>query len=136
MTTAEYSRRYKEAHPDRSRAERLFRLSRPLERAKQLLRDAKHRANKVGREFSLTIEWVQERILLPCALTGLPFVFKHTLGRNPFSPSIDRIDSLLGYTPDNCRLILFTVNSARGEWSDDVLAVWARAFLKQYDSAH
>lgn len=87
--------------------------------------------------MTLTAEWAIEKLLAGnCEGTGLPFTFDVGSGHQPFAPSIDRIDSALGYTPDNCRMVITAFNHGRNEWSDDVLATWARAFLKQYDSTH
>jgi hypothetical protein len=34
-------------------------------------------------------------------------------------PSIDRIDSSKGYTPDNCRVVLWIINQAKNDISED-----------------
>lgn len=42
-------------------------------------------------------------------------------GRRPLAPSIDRIDSSLGYTRQNCRIVCAAVNYAMNVWGEDVL---------------
>lgn len=52
---------------------------------------------------------------LRCPRTGLVFVEERL---HPFTPSLDRIDSALGYTRDNCRLTTAMYNFARGNLTD------------------
>ena len=53
-----------------------------------------------------------------CSITKRPFdLTKYDMGRvNPSAPSIDRIDSKLGYVKSNIRLIVFHLNVAFNEW--------------------
>ena len=63
-----------------------------------------------------------------CAITGLPFTFEemgNTGNKNPCCASIDRIDSRLGYSLDNCRFVLLSVNIAMANWGEDIF--WAIA---------
>ncbi len=58
-----------------------------------------------------------------CAVTNTPFsleVLSHD-GRKPFAPSIDRIDSQVGYAKDNCRIVCLATNIAMNTWGDGVL---------------
>jgi hypothetical protein len=88
-----------------------------------LLRMAKKRSERNGWEFDLTKEWITERIQRnTCELSGQSFMFKNTTHNthfNPYSPSIDRIDSSKGYTKDNCRVVLACINMGIGEWGLD-----------------
>lgn len=43
--------------------------------------------------------------------------------------TIDRINQLLGYIPNNIRLISFAANTARHIWSDDDLIRFCQAVL-------
>jgi hypothetical protein len=91
-----------------------------------LLSAAKTRSKKFNLEFDLDAKWVDERLSTGhCSVSGLPFVLtKSATLKHPMSPSIDRIDSTLGYTKDNCRLVVTIYNFAKNEWSDaDVLAL-------------
>lgn len=63
-----------------------------------------------------------------CAVTGVLFSTEKISGRAPFAPSIDRVDSAKGYTPDNCRVVCVAANYAMNIWGDDVL--W-RLFKKK-----
>lgn len=53
-----------------------------------------------------------------CEVSGLPFNFEVHGKRRPFAPSIDRIDSSVGYTPTNSRLVCFAVNVGMNCWGD------------------
>ena len=78
-------------------------------------------ANAVRRnvEHSLTYEWVRERVERGvCELSGVPFVFGGN--KHPRNPSIDRIDSSRGYTPDNCRIALWMLNAGKNDAEDQV----------------
>ncbi|WP_295403742.1 hypothetical protein [uncultured Thiocystis sp.] len=58
---------------------------------------------------------------------------KDTLGystKRPWMPSVDRIDSRLGYTPDNIRLVTVAANLAMGTWGDEVLYKMADAICR------
>ena len=81
---------------------------------------------------------IKEEDILPalengyCELTGLPFDFKPPKGkvRNPYAPSIDRINSDKGYTKDNIRVVLWAVNAALSECSDEEMLLILRAMVK------
>lgn len=117
-----------------------------LERSKALYHRDKHQAKKLvcimfngarrrARDrdlpFALTKEWILNKVAAgKCELTGIAFV-AGTGVFGPFSPSLDRIDNTRGYTPDNCRLILWSVNSMKGESSDEVMFMIARALTER-----
>lgn len=53
-----------------------------------------------------------------CAITNLPMLYER---RNPRSVSIDRIDSNLGYSPDNIQLVCRFINLAKQQYSNEVM---------------
>lgn len=74
-----------------------------------------------------------------CALTGLAFHggrFGTGKAKRAFWPSIDRIDPDVGYTRENCRLVLTAVNFALNAWGDEVFMRIARAAIDAESSAH
>lgn len=68
-----------------------------------------------------------------CELTGMSFDFGKAPNGwkyNPQSPSIDRINSARGYTMDNCRVILTSLNNALSQYGDKYFEEVAIAYLK------
>jgi hypothetical protein len=64
-----------------------------------------------------------------CAVTGVAFVYDRSGGttsfQNPYSPSIDRIDSKLPYQVGNVQVVLSAVNFAKNAMSmEDFIKVW------------
>lgn len=90
-------------------------------------------AKRKERDFSLS--WDDMMFLVArsngrCELTGIAFQNITNLKlkeRQPFQPSIDRIDSTKGYVLDNCRLICVAANLAINSWGDWVLMELTRA---------
>lgn len=127
-----YTIKWARDNPDKVRAK--FRRYHIKEIHAQLWRGAKGRAKKYGHEFSLTKEWVKERIDAgTCELTGIKFIVgSKIVGRcGPYSPSIDRIDSFKGYTPDNCRVILWALNMGLSEWGEETYLHVAMEYMKK-----
>lgn len=93
---------------------------------------AKKRAASKGRANDLPDGWAKEQFARQggrCAMTGVAFVksrFKHA----PLAPSIDRIDSTLGYTPDNCRLVTYIVNCAKNQFTEAEFYAMCLAAIK------
>lgn len=101
-----------------------------------LIGAAKYRASRKNVPFTITRDDVL--VLLTsqhyrCSISGLPFQIRSERGvsasRDPWRPSIDRIDPSLGYAPGNCRLICTAANLAINEWGEDVFLTLARGIL-------
>ncbi len=93
-------------------------------RASHMLNNARARAKRRNFEFELDREWVSTKLRAGrCEVTGIPFNIQINGGRghveNSFSPSIDRIDPKFGYTKDNCRMVCWIYNRARGAFPDN-----------------
>ena len=100
-----------------------------------LMATVKKNARTRGIPVQIDHEWILsefERNGRKCAVSGIPFSksFYHGYRRRPWIPSVDRIDSNKGYTPDNCRLVCSAANYAMNEWRDDVLLSLARGVVK------
>lgn len=96
-------------------------------RTKLAIQEIRQRAAKRGLEFSLTEEWIRERLESgKCELTGIEFDLNT---KRPFSPSVDRTDSTKGYTPDNCRMVVLCYNLAKNEATDDDVLEMAKALV-------
>lgn len=82
-------------------------------------------AKKRTKEFSITLEFVidlVENAPDACPYTGVPFDYStpEKGARNPWAPSLDRIDSTKGYTPDNVEIVSTWYNVAKNGWTPDV----------------
>lgn len=105
----------------------------PNNLVKELYNSAKSRARNKGLDFSISKQWVLDRVMAGiCECTGLPFVAGQ--GRNGFSPSIDRVDNSKGYTIENSRVILWGVNAFKGEGSHADMVQMARAIVAREDA--
>lgn len=91
-------------------------------RAKILLKAAQHRSKQKGWETDLTTEFI-ERLLATgkCSVTGIPFDYSKPKGtvKNPYAPSLDRINSSKPYVCDNVRVVIWQYNLMKGELSDE-----------------
>lgn len=92
--------------------------------AMPILISAQKRAKARGMEFTLTFDWLLERLERigdRCEMTGLPFDYQLTKTawhKRPDSPSLDRIERSLGYVDGNVRIVSTAVNIAINEWGD------------------
>jgi len=82
------------------------------------------RGRKLG--FNITPEYIQKLFDScdgKCQRTGL--VFDMEIGtknkRNPYRPSIDRINSKKGYIKGNIQIVLAIVNTMKMDYTDDVI---------------
>lgn len=101
---------------------------------------ARGRAKQLGAPFTLTIEDMEamyERSSGRCEVSGIQFDM--SLGkkgwRQPWRLSLDQIEAGMGYTPENCRLVCFAVNTALGAWGSEVLLTLARGVVAKADAA-
>jgi hypothetical protein len=57
-------------------------------------------------------------------------------GRQQYNPSVDRIDSTKGYTPDNIWVISDLANRMKQEATREQLIMFAEGILKLYKENH
>ena len=95
---------------------------------------ARSRTKKGSLIFEITLEDVLKIYEIQkgsCALTNIEFSLDR-LGRkskNPFAPSLDRIDSDKGYTKENIRLVCVIVNLALNNFGDNAFDKMCRAYI-------
>jgi len=100
-------------------------------RLQMLVNASKQRAKNKNRENTITIEDV--KAIYPkdgcCPIFGIKLEFNNA-GFRETSPSIDRIDSSKGYTPDNIQIISWKANRIKGYASKQDLEMLL-AFMSQ-----
>lgn len=93
-------------------------------RAKTLLKSASRRCGNFPEKFDLDYEFILDKLNTGvCEVTGIYFDFSkpESTSKNPYAPSIDRIDSKIGYTKSNTRIVIWQYNMMKGELSDEEL---------------
>jgi hypothetical protein len=104
-------------------------------RANYLWDAAKLRAKKKGLPLTITKDWVEGKLSAGhCEVSGLPFDMSESWSKTrrcPMAPSIDQIEPGLGYTENNCRMVLTCVNLALCDWGLDFYLSIARAVLEK-----
>lgn len=115
---------------NRERAAELQRLQRRKKPWVTALSNARGRAKKSGIPYSLTLEWAESMWTGKCVATGAEF--RIGVGkRGSYSPSVDRIDSSLGYSPENCRFVLWAINRFKSDATDAEMLDIARLLVAQ-----
>lgn len=102
-------------------------------RAAHLYQGAKTRSNKNNLPIDITANWIEKKLDLGvCELTGLPFDFSppKKTQYNPYSPSVDRINSNRGYTKRNTRIVLTAVNVALNQYGEKIMLPILEALVK------
>jgi hypothetical protein len=104
-----------------------------LGRANHMFSNCRGSAKRRHIDFKITIDDVFPGVANGvCQLTGLPFDFNPHKEKenNPYAPSVDRIDNNKGYVPGNIRIVLWAVNSALGESSDEEMLPILKAMVR------
>ncbi|MBU6232196.1 hypothetical protein KGP36_06135 [Patescibacteria group bacterium] len=128
-TSAYNSKRYSENPEKFKKISKEYRRSHPYH---GLLNTARRRAEINDLPFSIDDKWLSSVWTGRCALTGLEFKTSDN-AHGPFSPSIDRVIPELGYTPENCRFILFGLNALKGTGTDADMMIIAKALMERHD---
>lgn len=96
-----------------------------------MLSRANLRAKKLNIEFTLT----KQDIVIPdkCPLLNVPFKLG-TKGDYQFSPSIDRIDPMKGYTKDNIKVISTLANTMKNSATKEQLLTFSENISKYLEA--
>lgn len=103
-------------------------------RAQRLYGNAQKRAKSQGWvEPDFGSSWIEEKIRAgSCEVTGIPFdldtqVSDTVHAKNPWVPSIDRIDSAKPYSRDNVQLVVYMYNVCKSEFNHKDVVKFCRA---------
>ncbi|MCK9468853.1 MAG: hypothetical protein M0Q49_05500 [Porticoccaceae bacterium] len=102
--------------------------------ARMLLGQARQRAKRLKVPCTLTehdIDLLLEG--MTCSVTGLSLSFTKHEGdslKNPWTPSLDRINRQLGYAAGNVRVVCWLFNHMRGDYSDENVMRVAKALVE------
>jgi hypothetical protein len=93
-----------------------------------MLWDSRKRSKKKGIEHTLTYDDLIKAFTPICPVTGVELLWKCGHGKpQENSPSLDRIDSTLGYTPDNIWIISYRINRIKNDATLEELQMLVRA---------
>jgi len=82
-----------------------------------------------NQKVTITKEWILEQYVRQakkCYHTGVIMIPSED-PRNPFQPSLERLDNDVTYTPENTVLASWAANAARGSSSVEVFREWLKA---------
>lgn len=103
-------------------------------RAQRLYGNAQKRAKALGwPEPDFGSRWIEDKIQAGvCEVTGLPFdlttqVNSTVHAKNPWVPSIDRIDSSKPYSKNNVQIVVFMYNVCKAEFAHVDVVKFCRA---------
>jgi|688.fasta_scaffold374013_2 hypothetical protein len=113
----ESTKKWRAENPEKVKANKTAWLKKPKNRVSHILGQAKQRANKNGMEFSITLD---DLLPLPdvCPVLGIKINYEGNKGQRGFvndSPSIDRLDSSLGYVKGNVKIICWRANRVKSD---------------------
>jgi len=134
MTGAERQAAYRSRNPERSKQHWRDYSNTLNGTATLLLNYANDRAKRNNLAYDLDRDFVLEKLKVgKCELTDLPFVKQISKGggRNPMTPSLDRIEPDLGYIKSNVRMICFGLNAALGNWGEETFLLFAKAMINK-----
>lgn len=121
-------------------AEKAFKT--PEGRATRMIAQTRVDARRSGKVFELDKEWLVEKLKKGiCEKTGLPFVLngkdKPELNqkstKHPFSPSLERKDSTVGYTKENTIVVCLIYNYCKNVFEEEAVEMFCRAYLNKME---
>ena len=94
--------------------------------------DCKKRAKRKNIKCNIEHEDIDHLLFINsdrCSVSGIKFKRRdESHYRNPYAPSIDRIDSSKGYIKGNIRLVAYCINNAMNEWGEDIIKEIANSY--------
>jgi hypothetical protein len=116
-----------------SAIQKRYRSNNPLNvRSTKMVCEARSKSLIKNLPFNIDFQYVYNLCKTgKCDITGIEFNTKS--GKNPYSPSLDRIVPKLGYIRGNVRVILWALNAFKNKWSDSEIYPIAKQFCKSYE---
>lgn len=107
----------------------------PVGRAKTMMKTIKQRMRKwdaihlLDFDENYLVDLMREGC---CSVTGVEFDYykQDRFKCNPYSPSVDRVDSTKFYTKDNVRMVVWQYNLMKGELTDSELRDFCERIIK------
>lgn len=96
----------------------------------------KFNAKARGYQFDITIEEIWDLFLKQnrkCKLSGLELDFSQNLSKKKQSASLDRIDSKVGYIPENVQWVHKDVNYLKNKYSEEYLLRMCRMVVNKFN---
>jgi len=94
-----------------------------------LINKAKFRAKNKNLKFEISYGFIRQKLENgKCEKTGIEFTFENNEKsfRNPYSPSIDKIDPFGDYIEDNIQVVCNFYNTSKGQMTDDEFLKFCR----------
>lgn len=143
-TSKESKQKYKKTskgkETSRRYAEKVFKT--PEGRATRMIAQTRVDARRAARIFELDKEWLVEKLKKGiCEKTGLPFVLNgkdqqelnQKSSKHPFSPSLERKDSTIGYTKENTIVVCLIYNYCKNVFEEEAVEMFCRAYLNNLE---
>ena len=118
---------------------RAAKIRKPDQHVKYMFSYYLKNANKRSLNFSLTLEDVRTLISGECFYCGSAPKHGSGCAKRMFHDAmpangIDRVDSRIGYTVDNCVSCCFDCNRSKGNRTVDEFIAWAKKLIGHYES--
>lgn len=105
-----------------------------VDRARSMFKSANRRKDK-GTEFDIDLPFILAKLDKGiCEVTGIAFNYDKPSGEstNKFAPSIDRIDSSVGYIKNNVRVVVWWYNLMKNDSTDNELLEICQAVVNKH----
>ena len=101
----------------------------------RILARIKHRAKAKGIEYNLDLNWYRNKLkTMKCEVTGLNFA-DNFWGKgkiSPYTPTIDKKDPSLGYTKENCQIVVWIYNAAKQNFTHNDVVNLAQSLKNEF----